>query len=349
MQDPKHQNDSSDDLSDAASSHAEVRTLDNEPLPSYNEASTSSSQGISPEKAPRSSVPQDSRAHVEDRTAQGPTVAEPFLFPPHELPSYSNVNAIHRPLAIPQVTASAAAPFLQAYPTALLGFGIPSESWNSFVETVSAFLSAKVSQQAVHHAADIASNIGDFHKQYALRTKEGFKNIGKSAKRFNPAGVIGGTIGLTMGSVGHVVGTVFQAAGSLTRKPQTPRERAAVYVATANKDWFNSRGLHAVLMNTSELAKLCEIDAREILSAVHSCGSASPEAQLAALRDVIGEVKVGEGPLPALSLQNSGESSRKAAGKRPMAQELHLGGNTLWLVLVQKAEEESTFGTAPIR
>jgi hypothetical protein len=148
-----------DDLSDAASSHAEERTLNDEPLPSYNEASTSSSQHLPPpseKSAARSQSSHDPELHS---VPQGPTIADPFAFPPHELPSYPDVNAIQRPLAIPQMAPSAAAPFLLAYPIALLSFGIPEESWRSFVETLSAFLSAKVSQQAVHHAADIASKM----------------------------------------------------------------------------------------------------------------------------------------------------------------------------------------------
>jgi hypothetical protein len=151
-----------------------------------------------------------------------------------------------------------------------------------------------------------------------------------------------------MGSVGHVVGTVFQAAGSLTLKPQTPRERAAVYVATANKDWFHSRGLHAILMDTSELAKLCEVDMRNLLSAAQNGGSENPEVQLAALRDLIGEVKVQEGLLASTASRESAESSSKAAGKRPVVPEFQLGGTTLWLVLVQKQEDEELSEKAPI-
>lgn len=355
MDNPKHQDSVRDDLSDAASSIAEVRTLNDEPLPSYNEVSTSSKENLPqektispsqshlmPEQSSRVEVPLTADSHPqnpEQNRDQVPTAADPFAFPSQAPPAYPEANAIYRPLAIPQMTPSAAAPFLPAYPTALLSFGIPSDSWSSFVDTVSAFLSAKVSQQAIHHAADIASNIGDFHKQYALRSKEHFKNIGKSAKRFSPAGVLGGTIGVTMGSVGHIVTTVFQAAGSLRLKPQTPRERAAVYVESANVDWFHSRGLHAVLMDTSELSKLCEVKMAEMLSAALMCGSISPALQLASLQDIIGEVRIEEASQDDMSSKESVASSSKAAGKRRAVPHLELGGTTLWLVLVQRQDD----------
>lgn len=332
MQDTKDHDNVRDDLSDAASSHADVRTLDEEPLPSYNESSAASAEQRPPEKG--SSHLESYQAPEQSSTRQGPTVADPFAFPADELPSYGNADAIQRPLAIPQTTPSAAAPFLLAYPTALLSFGITTESWYSFVETLSAFLSAKVSQQAVHHAADIASSVGDFHKQYALRTKEHFKNMGKSAKRFSPVGLVSQTVGITMGTVGHIVGTVFQAAGSLTQKPQTPRARATVYLETANKKWFHLRGLHAVLMDTAELSKLGEVETQSMLSATQDCGSSRPDLQLAALRDIIGEVRVEEDLQSRRPAKVSSTSSSKAAGKRPMVPQLQLGSTTLWLVVV---------------
>lgn len=343
MQDTKHQDDARDDLSDAASSNADERTLNDEPLPSYNQASSTSN--IERRPLEKTSIPSPENQNREQAMiAHGPTVEDPFAFPSHELPSCPGANTIQRPLAIPQMTPSAAAPFLPAYPTALLSFGITMKSWYSFVDTLSAFLSANVSQKAIHHASDIASNIGDFHKQYALRTKEHFKNIGKSAKRLSPVGILSQTIGLTVGSAGHVINTVFQAAGSLSLKPQTPRERASVYLQTANRDWFHSRGLHAVLMSTSELCSLCEVETREMMSAVESCGSVDPGQQLAALRDVIAEVNVEESlRFGAVSKESSTRSS-KASGKLPVASQLQLGDTTLWLVLVQRQDEAHPTG-----
>lgn len=324
-----------DDLSDIASSIAEERTLHDEPLPSYDEAPASLME-FPPEKSvlvtPAHDIPEQvSRAHY-------PSAADPFAFPSPDPSTHSAARTISRPLAIPQVSPSAAAPLLPAYPTALLSVGITAESWRSFVDTVSAFLSAKISQQAVHHAADIASNIGDFHKQYALRMKANAKNITQSAKSFNPGGVIGNTLGITFGSIGHVVTSGFQAVGSLRLKPQTPRERAAVYIEAANLDWFHSRGLHAALMDTIELSALCEASMPEMLSAAVACGSTSARPQLAALQEIIGEMDIQEAPRSNATPYESAASYRKAAGKRPVTHQLELGATTLWLVLVQKED-----------
>ncbi|CZT21398.1 uncharacterized protein RCC_07261 [Ramularia collo-cygni] len=348
MHERKHQSDIRDDLSDAASSHADVRTLNDEPLPSYNEVPSSSIEQRPSENTvlPMHNTPASDQ---DSSREQGPTVADPFTFPSRGLPSYTVTEIIQRPLAIPQTTPSAAAPFLLAYPTALLSFGITMESWKSFVRTLSAFLSAKVSQQAIHHAADIASHIGDFHKQYVSRAKEGFKNIGKSVKRFSPVGVVSGAIGITVGAAGHVVGTVFQAAGSLAKKPQTPRERASVYVTTANGDWFHSRGLHAVLMDTVELSRLCEVNVQNMLSAVSSCGSKDPGSQLASLREIIGEVKVEQDVQSDAIPKQSSANSSKAAEKRSAVTQLQLDSTTLWLVLVPKQDDAVPSVKAPIQ
>ncbi|KAI0483319.1 hypothetical protein GGR56DRAFT_686589 [Xylariaceae sp. FL0804] len=68
-------------------------------------------------------------------------------------------EGLRLPVAIPQVHAEAAAPFLDAYAPALLAYGVPASSWRPFLATLSAFLSARVSDRAVAHAGDMARHI----------------------------------------------------------------------------------------------------------------------------------------------------------------------------------------------
>ncbi|EME43369.1 hypothetical protein DOTSEDRAFT_112518, partial [Dothistroma septosporum NZE10] len=196
-----------------------------------------------------------------------PTTSAPLDFPTANLPSYEATVDIVRPLAIPQIAPTPDAPFLQAYPSQLLSYGVPAESWHAFVSTLSDFVSAKVSKQALHHASDVASSIGGYHKRYAKDVQQNAKHITKEAKRFNPFGVIGGATGLFFGGVGHLVGSIFNVPLSMLQNPKTPRERAIVYITAANKKWFHARALHALLLDTNELGSMIGISGLELLGA----------------------------------------------------------------------------------
>ncbi|EME82125.1 uncharacterized protein MYCFIDRAFT_77585 [Pseudocercospora fijiensis CIRAD86] len=228
-----------DDLSDAASSRAEEQTLHGDDLPSYEDAQPDgASKGLPREKDVQADATSKDLAKEKNANGEpiGPTASAPFNFPNAELPTYTlaAANAINKPLAIPQVSPGPSAPLLAAYPTNLINYGIPPDSWYSFLNTTSAFLSANVSKQALHHAADVGHAMGDFQKQYANHVKKSVKAMGKSAKSFNPFGVFGGFVGLTVGAASHVVGSVMSAPFSAMKKPQTPRQRALAYLATAN-------------------------------------------------------------------------------------------------------------------
>lgn len=353
-----------DNLSDAGSDRVETETLNEEELPSYEE----------PEHPhPAAQSPPEKSAHYRALTAhtiaqpplgtsahnRAPTASAPFNFPTTDLPSYETAVDFQKPLAIPQCSPTPDAPFVSAYPTDLLSYGIPAESWYSFVDTLSAFLSAKVSQQAVHHAADVAQSIHNYHKQYVTHVKQSFRNMGKSAKQFNPFGVVGGALGLTFGTVGHAVGSVFNAPLSLIQKPKTPRERATVYVTTANKDWFHRRGLHALLLDTSELATVLGASTQQVLGAARARQTADAVEQLTSLRQWIGDVQTRAGPVKtdngdrsASSLQPEASSSRltpvssrQSKGKSSIISEwpsqLQLGAQTLWLVVTQEKNVEA--------
>lgn len=165
----------------------------------------------------------------------GPTITSPFNFPStNELPPPEYASS--RPIAIPQQFPQATAPFLPAYASILLNHGVPASSWYNFIDTTSAFLTARVGKRAVSHAADIAASIGRVPKQLgkdvANHVKDTFRGIGQSAKR-GPfsliGGVVGGTIGLTVGTTAKLVGSTMSLPGTAiaaSASPKTPKERA---------------------------------------------------------------------------------------------------------------------------
>lgn len=343
LKDARPQRSYTGDFSEVGSERAETETLNEEELPSYPHEQSGPSTATAPQFPPTE----------KSGGAIGPTTSAPFNFPTTDLPSYETAVDFQKPLAIPQTSPTPDAPFIPAYPTDLLTYGIPTESWHSFVDTVSAFLSAKVSQQAVHHATDVAKSIQDYHKQYVTQVKRSFRGMGKSAKQFNPFGVVGGALGLTFGTVGHAVGSIFNAPLSLIQKPRTPRERATVYVTTANKDWFHRRGLHALLLDTTELSTVLGISQQEFLAPVRGQGSSDASEQLASLQKWIGDVQVRKGRdadeqsttssqaqasssglTPTSSRLSKGKSV--VTGKQPWTPQLQLGAQTLWLVVTQE-------------
>lgn len=325
-----------DDLSDAASSRIEQQSLHGDELPSYEDAKPDSGHGKYP--AEKSELPNEK---IEETTAEntvGPTASAPFNFPTDEIPTLIAPKDIKRPFAIPQINPARTAPLLSAYPTDLIHYGIPPDSWYSFLKTTSAFLSANVSKQALHHAADVGNAMGDFQKQYANNVKQSVKAMGKSAKRFNPFGVVGGFIGLTVGAAGHIVGSIASAPLSAMRKPQTPRERALAYLATANLEWFHQRGLHALLCNTKELSTQIFNEQPETFLETAWTGE-TPAQQMDALGIWISQVQLDdtERPAPSSRMNEPGPSS--SAGKRTETPQLQLSSSTLWLVLLQEKEK----------
>lgn len=147
---------------------------------------------------------------------------------------------------------------------------------------------------------------------------------------------------------------MFNPAISLIQKPKTPRERATVYVAAANADWFHARGLRALLLTTPELSTLLGTSEADFLSGAHSRSESEAADQLAALNPWIGDVQVRK----ALDLdqQSTASSSRAQASSSRLSPtpsrqskgskgsvtgdrsgapvQLRLGSQTLWLVVV---------------
>lgn len=254
-----------------------------------------------------------------------PTVDSPFNFPaqaetqselpPYEAPplaeassSSSQQHQSQKPIAIPQTYPNASSGFVTAYPPSLLSHGITEDTWRSFLDTISAFLTAKVSDRAVSHAGDMAKELGSgtmsFGKDLFSHAKSVGKTIVEDAKRGNILGVtvniIAGAVSIpvhtALGATGAVVSLPGSALSAVTKRPRTPLERAATYAAVANKDWLHARGLHAALYDTTGLAKMMNMP---VLSFIEVAGggakNGSATAQLAALEGHLERLNVDEG------------------------------------------------------
>ena len=246
---------------------------------------------------------------------------------------------IDRPLAIPQTHPSPAAPFIAAYPPALLSFGIPRDSWDSFLKTLSAFVSADISTQALHHATDVANSIGTLlPKRFVKPTMKQIGKIEESARNLNPFGVVRHSVRLVSGTAFRVVGSLLPVHRAIWQKPSTPRARAEVYIMTANKDWFHKRGLHAWLLDTRELAELVGLEHTDLLEAASFSKSPEAEVQMEALRDVLGDLQI-DPVVRTETASASGSSDPPAPYTQSTQQMLEIGDSSLWLVL----SRESTF------
>ena len=176
-------------------------------LPTYEDSTQFSSGGTGLSNAESSTG--------STSTPLGPTVSSPFNFPTQDLPpDYTPAPSSYRTIAIPQNSPGPASPFLAAYPPSLLSHGITPEAWYSFVDTISAFLSARVSKRAISNAVDVATSIGKMPQKFGQDTvnhvKSVGKNIGKNAKRGNVIGVVGGVVGGTIGlTVGYCNSTCW--------------------------------------------------------------------------------------------------------------------------------------------
>ncbi|KAI9158054.1 hypothetical protein HJFPF1_06041 [Paramyrothecium foliicola] len=265
-------------------------------------------------------------------TTKGPTIDAPFDFPSDSPPSYaasssSQQQATTRPIAIPQTAPTPSSTFLLAHSPALLARGIAADSWHAFLQTLSAFLSASVSDRALAHAADVGRKVGDHPTGFAKRLTSHVQRVGKGiaddARSGNVIGaafkIIGGAISIPMhaavGTAATAVSMPGVAVSAAVSKPQTPRGRAAAYLAVANKDWFSARGLHAELMDSTELSQLISASVTSVAEAAKGSAkqqgpNAEASIQLKALEDYVAELEI------------QGESIK-----------LELADATLWLVL----------------
>ncbi|KAI1356824.1 hypothetical protein F5Y01DRAFT_321189 [Xylaria sp. FL0043] len=169
-------------------------------------------------------------------------------------------------LAIPQIAAKPTAPFPPAYNRAvLLRRGVTQEAFTSFLSTLSAFLTASVSERALDHALDVGRSLNAVPKRFSKETLAHAKEVGRRAEqRIRKGNIIGAGVSVIAGAVTlpivgaiHAVGAAVSlpaaVGGGLAKKPLSPRERADAYVAVAQRDWFAERGLTASLCTTGEL------------------------------------------------------------------------------------------------
>jgi hypothetical protein len=308
--------------SPVASPGSQYHSLDDKTGSTVPLASTSSS------RSPTTAGPSNSSSEAV------PTVDSPFNFPSSP-PAYtrtasSSSSIASRPIAIPQTSPSPTSPFLAAYAPLLLTYGITSSSFLSFLSTISAFLTAKVSDRAISHAGEMAKSIADPHKasfkSVVSHAKAVGKDVGKNAKKGNvigaALGVVGGTVTIPLFAVGGLIATAASLPGmtiaAAVKKPKTPRQRAAAYIAVANEKWFAARGLYAVLLDSLELAEVLQKPVSAITEEA-TRKELSVGAQLRSLEAHVEKLEVQE----------------------PNAT-LDLGKQTLWLVLSKAVVDEET-------
>ncbi|KOS19188.1 hypothetical protein ESCO_000482 [Escovopsis weberi] len=224
----------------------------------------------------------------ERETLPVPSIASPFTFPPadtkHPLVIPGEPSGL---IAFPQVRPGPH-PVLSAYSPVLLRHGITQRTWTSFLDTISAFLAARVPKRFVSHAADMARDItaGPIQsgRNLAAHARDVGNDISASAGRGSFFGVVGNVleaaiflpIAVTFGVIGAALSLPGSAIAAAFRRPKTPFERASNYVTVANQHWLHQRKLHAQLMDTSQLARAIHASPEELLkSAVVFTGSPS--------------------------------------------------------------------------
>jgi hypothetical protein len=96
-----------------------------------------------------------------------------------------------------------------------------------------------------------------------------------------------------LGAVGTIVGLPGRTIAAVVKKPKTPAERAVAYVAVANHDWLNKRGLHASLVNTEQLSEVVGVSVKALLEAsAEGNKSAGPLGPISALSEHIAHLEV---------------------------------------------------------
>ncbi|RYO78049.1 hypothetical protein DL766_008876 [Monosporascus sp. MC13-8B] len=296
--------------------------------PPYEEASAAGPSRYAESTSTGGAPPPPPPPPLEQSGAQsaGPTVASPFDFPSQEAPPpYPSQKPIQKPIAIPQTRPEAAAPLLQAYAPSLLSRGIPAERWFSFLDTLSAFLAATVSERAIAHAADVSERAIAHAASVSERAIAHAKSVGHGiADSARKGRVLGAAAGLVAAAVTIPVNAALGAAGAAvrfpgsalaatSRRPLAPRERADAYVAVAGRDWLGPRRLEARLLDTRQLGELLGVPASRLVGAARGAERGTAAGRLGALATYISELEV---------LVSS--------------EALEIGDSTLWLVVTDK-------------
>ncbi|KAI0818081.1 hypothetical protein GGR55DRAFT_56398 [Xylaria sp. FL0064] len=257
-------------------------------------------------------------------------------------------------LAIPQVAAKSTSPFPAAYNRAiLLRRGVTEEAFTSFLSTLSAFLTASVSERALDHALDVGKSLNAVPKRFSKETLAHAKEVGRRAEqRIRKGNLIGAGVSVIAGAVTlpivgaiHAVGAAVSlpaaVGGGLAKKPLSPRQRADAYVAVAQRDWFGERGLTASLCTTGELlGVLRDVQGRGYGSQGQGSGSGlgldnENEAAVRKLVDLAHRTWEG-GPAGQLrALQTEFGLAPLEINTDEKVKFLDIGAGTLWLVLTE--------------
>ena len=152
--------------------------------------------------------------------------------------------------------------------------------------------------------------------------------------------MIGGAISLPLatafGTVGAALRLPSSTVAAVARKPTAPRERAAAYLAVANRDWFHPRGLDAALVDTAQLGALVGKDGDKLLETARAAAVKSGRSGSGSGGDGGGTDAV-EAQLTALSAEYISPGLEVLPAT---AATLEIGAKTLWLVVVQKEADE---------
>ncbi|KAK0758560.1 hypothetical protein N5P37_008959 [Trichoderma harzianum] len=303
-----------------------------DPVPTYEESRSgpSDSASLSVSHSLSATVSASTPQPPAGTSALAPTVTSPFNFPTdgkgkdgsvtapppvYKVGSSSSSSSAARTIAFPQIKPDPDSPFLVAYAPVLLSYGITEETWRSFLTTISAFLTATISDRALSHATDVAAHIGqnpkNLGRNVAAHAKSISRNVSDNAKRGNiigaAMGLIGGTISLPISTALGVVGTTLslpgQAIDAVTKRPRTPQERAATYAAVANEEWLHMRGLHAHLFDSAGLAHHLGMPLDTLLSLAWETKESDAGRQMRALEPHIAGLDVDEGAMLQLKTQ----------------------------------------------
>ncbi|KAI0019543.1 hypothetical protein F4780DRAFT_793255 [Xylariomycetidae sp. FL0641] len=243
---------------------------------------------------------------------------------PAPLPRYT---ASSKPFALPQLEAAPTAPLLGAYPPALARHGITPARWRAFVGAVSGILGASA---AAARGRDVARSVGRVPRQLGQDTAAHAKRAGRAAAADARAGNLAGAGARAVGAgvavpvaaavragLGVVLGLPGAAVAAAVRRPAAPRQRAQAYLdGSATARWLAPRGLRAVLCATRELPGVVvgpgpRPEGEDLVRAAADAVEWGAQEQCHALaRHGLADLQVFD-PKP-----------------------LHLGPDTLWLVLL---------------
>ena len=253
-----------------------------DPAPAYEEAWQASQQQQQQRQGPPAQQARPAAGYPAPTSSGAfPSPQEPFKWPSAApMPSYAPGTAssfADRPIAIPQIQPSPQAPFLAAYPPALMTRGITPEAWHAFLRTLSAFLEGSVSDAAMRRASDHTAQYRNspqaVGRQWAQHSKRVGQTIATRANNGNlvgtAVGVVGGAVSISLqgafGAVRTVLGAPGYAVASYRGRNQSPLERAHAYAVCANAEWLHFLGLQANLLDTNQLAQLCGVYAGNFL------------------------------------------------------------------------------------